>query len=123
MPSSVANERQFRFQSSRSSQASGTSRSPSRSEPGSTPSSCDAVDKALAELQLQSKELLPASSGGKQRSGWQIKASKLSLNTHNRIRNIVESLKISPNPEKPMIPLSIGELTCVEKEVLVVVRK
>lgn len=43
------------------------------------------------------------------RKGWNIKASKISTKTHNRIRAIVESLKIQPNPDKPMIPLSIGE--------------
>lgn len=40
---------------------------------------------------------------------WNVRSSTLARNTHNRIRGIVESLKISPNPEKPMIPLSIGE--------------
>lgn len=43
------------------------------------------------------------------RQEWNIKASKISARTHNRIRGIVESLKIKPNPDKPMIPLSIGE--------------
>ncbi|XP_052856368.1 tyrosine aminotransferase [Drosophila gunungcola] len=117
MPSSVANESQFRFQSSRS-QASCPSRTPSEPDsPAATPPSCDVVDQALAELQLQSQEIrekdlhLMASTSKRGRSGWQIKASKLSNNTHNRIRNIVESLKIKPNPEKPMIPLSIGDPT------------
>ncbi|KAH8354715.1 hypothetical protein KR084_003274 [Drosophila pseudotakahashii] len=119
MPSSVANESQFRFQSSRSSRASCPSAPGSPSGPESqvvTPN-CDAVDQALAELQLQSQEVnlmastSSSSSSSRGRSGWQIKASKLSLNTHNRIRNIVESLKIKPNPEKPMIPLSIGDPT------------
>jgi len=119
MPSSVANESQFRFQSSRS-RASCPSRSPSDSpdspEAVAVTPNCDVVDQALAELQLQSQEIrqqdLKASTSGSSssgRSGWKIKGSKLSLNTHNRIRNIVESLKIKPNPEKPMIPLSIGE--------------
>lgn len=45
----------------------------------------------------------------KEFSGWQLRPSKLAQNTHNRIRQIVESLKIEPNPEKPMIPLSIGK--------------
>ena len=43
------------------------------------------------------------------RKGWQIKASYFARNTHNRIRAIVESIKMKPNPEKPMIPLSIGK--------------
>nr|XP_036218287.1 tyrosine aminotransferase-like isoform X2 [Bactrocera oleae] len=45
------------------------------------------------------------------RAEWNIKASKISARTHNRIRGIVESLKIKPNPDKPMIPLSIGDPT------------
>uniref|UniRef100_A0A0K8VK99 Tyrosine aminotransferase n=1 Tax=Bactrocera latifrons TaxID=174628 RepID=A0A0K8VK99_BACLA len=45
------------------------------------------------------------------RREWNIKASKISARTHNRIRGIVESLKIKPNPDKPMIPLSIGDPT------------
>lgn len=43
--------------------------------------------------------------------GWKLCSSKLARNTHNRIREIVESLKLVPNPEKPMIPLSIGDPT------------
>lgn len=118
MPSSFANESQFRYQSSRN-RASCTSRSPSEPEsPAPVTPNCDVVDQALAELQLQSQDIrkqqdlvdtTATSSSSRKRSGWEIKGSKLSLNTHNRIRNIVESLKIKPNPEKPMIPLSIGE--------------
>ncbi|XP_033169223.1 tyrosine aminotransferase [Drosophila mauritiana] len=124
MPSSFANESQFRYQSSRS-RASCPSRSPSEPEsPAPVTPNCDVVDQALAELQLQSQEIrkqqdlvattttaTSSSSSSRKRSGWEIKSSKLSLNTHNRIRNIVESLKIKPNPEKPMIPLSIGDPT------------
>ncbi|XP_064540813.1 tyrosine aminotransferase [Drosophila montana] len=47
----------------------------------------------------------------KRKTGWDIKASALSLNTHNRIRNIVEAMQIKPNPHKAMIPLSIGDPT------------
>lgn len=43
------------------------------------------------------------------RTAWNIKSSKLAKRTINRIRGIVESLKLTPNPSKPMIPLSIGE--------------
>ncbi|XP_054730108.1 tyrosine aminotransferase [Anastrepha obliqua] len=45
------------------------------------------------------------------RKGWNIRSSKIANKTHNRIRGIVESLKITPNPEKPMIPLTIGDPT------------
>ncbi|EDW00555.1 tyrosine aminotransferase [Drosophila grimshawi] len=102
MPSSVANEG-YKFQSSRS--------SPSGS-PATVPDDVEVVDEALTLLQLETQTIpqdvaVPARS----RAGWQIKGSSLSLNTHNRIRNIVESLKINPNPQKPMIPLSIGDPT------------
>ncbi|KAH8275096.1 hypothetical protein KR018_011783 [Drosophila ironensis] len=121
MPSSVANESQFqRFQS----QQSG-------SQPGNSPTAtpvCDVVEEALVEMQLHSRQELlhrhslkddPRATGSKVlqkgphkgRPGWHVKPSKLAINTHNRIRNIVESLKIKPNPDKPMIPLSIGDPT------------
>ncbi|XP_037821427.1 tyrosine aminotransferase-like [Lucilia sericata] len=47
----------------------------------------------------------------KGRTSWNIKSSTLAKNTLNRIRFVVESLKIKPNPSKPMIPLSIGDPT------------
>lgn len=43
------------------------------------------------------------------RTSWNVPASNLSKNTRNIIREIVEKLKLTPNPEKPMIPLSIGK--------------
>ncbi|ALC49287.1 CG1461 [Drosophila busckii] len=110
MPSSVANEG-YKFQASLSSSSS--SRASSRSSPSGSPlvtPDGDVVDKALAQLQLDSSQ--PAGQLAKSsRNGWQVKGSSLSLNTHNRIRSIVESLKINPNPQKPMIPLSIGDPT------------
>lgn len=42
---------------------------------------------------------------------WDVRASKLSLKTHNPIRDIVERLKIKPNPDKSYIPLSVGDPT------------
>ncbi|XP_073830566.1 tyrosine aminotransferase [Musca autumnalis] len=47
----------------------------------------------------------------KGRTSWNLKTSTLAKNTINRIRVIVESLKICPNPAKPMIPLTIGDPT------------
>ena len=41
-------------------------------------------------------------------SEWNIKPSSLAMNSVNPIRNIVEKMKITPNPEKKMITLSIG---------------
>lgn len=66
-------------------------------------------DEALTQ-EVESQKIHENAVGpAKQRTGWEIKASALSLNTHNRIRNIVESMQIKPNPNKAMIPLSIGE--------------
>jgi tyrosine aminotransferase len=43
------------------------------------------------------------------RTQWQVISSNTAQNTHNPIRDIVENLRLEPNPEKPMIALSIGE--------------
>lgn len=45
------------------------------------------------------------------RNEWQVEMSELAKKTHNPIRNIVENLRLEPNPEKPMIALSIGDPT------------
>ncbi|XP_050670137.1 tyrosine aminotransferase [Leptidea sinapis] len=42
---------------------------------------------------------------------WDVRASTLARNTHNTIRNIVECLKVEPNPQKELIALSIGDPT------------
>ncbi|KAG9329093.1 hypothetical protein JZ751_027078 [Albula glossodonta] len=42
---------------------------------------------------------------------WNIRASEMSRNTLNPIREIVDGMKLSPNPDKPMIALSIGDPT------------
>ncbi|TDG40983.1 hypothetical protein AWZ03_012594 [Drosophila navojoa] len=96
---SSAVSKDHKFESRRSSHAN---------PPATAPSSGVAiVDETLAqELHLQKLE-----DDAQRRTQWQIKGSSLSLNTHNRIRNIVEALQIKPNPQKPMIPLSIGDPT------------
>lgn len=43
------------------------------------------------------------------RQSWNVEATSFAKNTINPIRNIVERLKLEPNPEKYMIPLSIGK--------------
>ncbi|XP_056137668.1 tyrosine aminotransferase [Lampris incognitus] len=45
------------------------------------------------------------------RQRWDIKPSKMANNTLNPIRAIVDGMKLSPNPDKPMIALSIGDPT------------
>uniref|UniRef100_A0A673Z578 Tyrosine aminotransferase n=1 Tax=Salmo trutta TaxID=8032 RepID=A0A673Z578_SALTR len=45
------------------------------------------------------------------RQRWNIRPSEMSINTLNPIRAIVDGMKLTPNPEKPMIALSIGDPT------------
>lgn len=39
---------------------------------------------------------------------WNIKASSTARNCRNYIREVVDGLNLQPNPEKPVIALSIG---------------
>ena len=43
------------------------------------------------------------------RTDWEVPASKMARNTSNPIRKIVDGMKLTPNPEKEMIALSIGK--------------
>ncbi|CAH4005921.1 unnamed protein product [Pieris brassicae] len=45
------------------------------------------------------------------RKEWDVRASTLARNTHNKIRSIVENLRVEPNPQKELIALSIGDPT------------
>lgn len=45
------------------------------------------------------------------RQRWSVRASEMSKNTLNPIRAIVDGMKLTPNPDKPMIALSIGDPT------------
>ncbi|KFM66419.1 Tyrosine aminotransferase, partial [Stegodyphus mimosarum] len=45
------------------------------------------------------------------RRGWNVKASNFATGTINPIRKVVENMKLTPNPEKKMISLSIGDPT------------
>ncbi|XP_060082304.1 tyrosine aminotransferase-like [Ylistrum balloti] len=47
----------------------------------------------------------------RRRKNWNIPVSTIAKNTFNPIRSIVDSMKITPNPEKDMIALSIGDPT------------
>lgn len=40
---------------------------------------------------------------------WKISSSQFSKLTKNSIRSIIENLQIEPNPDKQLIPLSIGK--------------
>lgn len=43
------------------------------------------------------------------RQRWEVKPSEMANNTFNPIRAIVDGMKLTPNPDKPMIALSIGK--------------
>ncbi|XP_048371893.1 tyrosine aminotransferase [Sphaerodactylus townsendi] len=61
-------------------------------------------------LSLQGKS--PSSGPVKGRKPhWAVRASEMSKRTFNPIRAIVDSMKVAPNPEKPLISLSIGDPT------------
>ncbi|XP_007906137.1 tyrosine aminotransferase [Callorhinchus milii] len=45
------------------------------------------------------------------RTKWNVRASEMSKRTFNPIRAIVDNMKIQPNPNKPLIALSIGDPT------------
>lgn len=47
------------------------------------------------------------------RQRWNVRPSEMSKRTLNPIRAIVDGMKLTPNPEKPMIALSIGKL-CIK---------
>lgn len=65
--------------------------------------------KASGSVVSKHTEGLLNGKGFEKRTSWNVPASTLSKNTRNVIREIVEKLKLTPNPEKPMIPLSIGK--------------
>lgn len=52
-----------------------------------------------------------SSKSKKMRMNWEVPASKMSHQTFNPIRNIVDTMKLTPNPDKEMIALSIGDPT------------
>lgn len=47
----------------------------------------------------------------KARLRWDVRASDFARNTFNPIRSIVDGMKLTPNPRKQMISLSLGELS------------
>ncbi|CAH1780455.1 unnamed protein product [Owenia fusiformis] len=49
--------------------------------------------------------------GRKRKAAWNIPATRIAKNTHNPIRKIVDGMKLTPNPSKQMIALSIGDPT------------
>ncbi|KAJ8302851.1 hypothetical protein KUTeg_019247 [Tegillarca granosa] len=47
----------------------------------------------------------------KMRKNWHVPSSEMAKKTFNPIRSIVDNMKITPNPDKEMIALSIGDPT------------
>ncbi|XP_074644544.1 tyrosine aminotransferase-like isoform X2 [Tubulanus polymorphus] len=54
---------------------------------------------------------IKSSTTATKRREWKVTASKIAHDTINPIRRVVEGLNLQPNPEKPMIALSIGDPT------------
>ena len=44
---------------------------------------------------------------------WNVEVSDIARNTFNPIRSIVDGMKLTPNPEKDMIALSIGKFNYI----------
>ncbi|XP_015283701.1 PREDICTED: tyrosine aminotransferase [Gekko japonicus] len=59
---------------------------------------------------LHGKGLSPGPGKGR-KPHWAVRASDMSKRTFNPIRAIVDSMQVTPNPEKPLISLSIGDPT------------
>lgn len=49
--------------------------------------------------------------GGKTRADWKVNASVVAKNTFNPIRDVMETMVFTPNPDKKMISLSLGDPT------------
>lgn len=50
----------------------------------------------------------PPNKRKKMSAHWKVQASDIARNTFNPIRSIVDGMKLTPNPKKDMIALSIG---------------
>ncbi|XP_056908354.1 tyrosine aminotransferase isoform X2 [Takifugu flavidus] len=60
---------------------------------------------------LSGNSSLCPTKGKSRRLRWDVKPSEMANNTLNPIRAIVDGMKLTPNPDKPMIALSIGDPT------------
>lgn len=52
-----------------------------------------------------------AQNGRAEDGGWKVKASEAATNTSNPIREVIETMNLAENPNKKVIPLSIGDPT------------
>ena len=48
------------------------------------------------------------------RTSWDVRSSDMAKNTLNPIRKLVDEMKLTPNPNKEMIALSIGEYPVIK---------
>ena len=69
----------------------------------------------LSRLPKKSVRTRPAqpTHHGQQMSDWTVPVSETAKRTRNPIREIVDGMKLAPNPSKDVIPLSIGLLSAV----------
>jgi hypothetical protein len=69
--------------------------------------SCKSVTNNVFSIENHlDEEMLEAS-----RAVWNVNASEFAKHTSNPVRKLIEQMKIEPNPELPMIALSIGDPT------------
>ncbi|XP_060643973.2 tyrosine aminotransferase [Anolis sagrei] len=67
---------------------------------------------SVLDVQLGRAGRAVASKGkGHRKPHWAVRASEMSKRTFNPIRAIVDSMKVEPHPQKPLISLSIGDPT------------
>ncbi len=70
-----------------------------------SPKSIESIVTVVLFAELGKFTMHPAKESRKQ---WQVSASEMAKNTHNPIRKLVDCMKLTPNPNKEMISLSIG---------------
>lgn len=64
----------------------------------------------MLDNQIKEKSTINVISGGDKPEVWKVEPSETAKNCRNFIREIVDNLDLQPNPEKPVIALSIGTL-------------
>lgn len=70
-----------------------------------------ALVEVASKLAMSNNRQNGATSAAPLSSTWKVEASSGALNTSNPIREIIETMDLSKNPDKKVIPLSIGDPT------------
>lgn len=68
----------------------------------------------MNKTRVNNRRAVAATNGGSQTVGkrhWKVQASPQAMNTSNPIREIIETMNLAENPNKKVIPLSIGDPT------------